>query len=182
VTTPVRFRFRLVDSGWAAGHIAIADASAEAEASYLSDALRNLIRAVRLLFDGATEARTSWHAEPGEYRWIFRRGGRTVRLLLLSFYDWTTLEDFPDTPPDTEGTVLLDVECELSDLGRAVVAGAQQVLDEHGVKGYRDEWVRYPFPAGELSALERSLDQYLAECAARSLAARKTRRAPWRRM
>ncbi len=68
MTSPVEFSFRLTGTGWAEGRIAVGDRFAMPTASYLSDALGDLIRTVRSLLEGAEGARVSWEEEPGEYR------------------------------------------------------------------------------------------------------------------
>ena len=57
--------------------------------------------------------------------------------------------------PDRDGKVLLDVECELIDLVRAVNVGAREVLETHGADGYQERWVEHAFPQDDLVALER---------------------------
>jgi len=152
---PVEFRFTLTGTGWAESRIAVGDAWAGPTASYLSDALGDLLHAVRELAEGAEEVRATWDEEPGEFRWIFRRNGQSVHLLILAFPEWRAIVD----SPDTNGTVLLDADCALVDLIGAVVAGTRKVLDEHGVEGYNVKWVEHPFPADDLRALERSLSE-----------------------
>jgi hypothetical protein len=154
VSPNVEFEFRLVGTGWADARIAIGHEFATPTASYLSDALGDLIRAVRALCEGAHEARASWDEEPGEYRWIFRRGGSTVRVRLLAFPEWRAVVD----APDADGEVLLDAECHVSDLGSAIASGARRLLDEVGADAYHEKWVEDPFPVDELTALERSLN------------------------
>ena len=150
----VEFEFRLVGTGWAEGRIAIGDEFASPTASYLSDALGDLIRAVGALCEGAHEVRASWDEEPGEYRWIFQRVGSTVRLRLLGFPHLRGWQDAPDGDEE----VLLDAECPVSDLASAIASGAQRLLDEVGADAYEEKWVEHPFPADDLAALEQSLN------------------------
>lgn len=151
MTGGVEFSFRLTGTGWAEGRIAIANSVATPTASYLSDALGDLIRAVRSLLEGAEEARASWEVEPGEYRWVFQRSGSEVRTRLLAF------PDVYAHAADAEGEPLIDVTCLLLDLARAVASGAQRVLDEFGLDGYDQRWVEHAFPSGDLIAVERLL-------------------------
>jgi hypothetical protein len=121
-------------------------------ASYIDDALGNLLRAVRLLVEGDAEARASWLEEPGEYRWVLRRHGDQVRVRILEFPGWSK-------PPDRKGAVLLDVRCDLCRLVAAVAAGARRALEEHGEAGYRKLWVYGEFPTEDLQALEAALGE-----------------------
>ncbi|MDX6481436.1 MAG: hypothetical protein QOG85_1946 [Gaiellaceae bacterium] len=147
----VEFEFRLTGTGWAEGRLAIGASFATPTASYLSDALGGLIRAVRALLEGAVGARTWWEEEPGEYRWVFQRVGSEVRVRLLAFPDQM------DEAPDADGETLLDATCELKDLGLAVVSGAQRVLDDLGPDEYLRRWVEHPFPTDDLAAVQRLL-------------------------
>ena len=87
--------------------MAVGNSFATPTASYLSDALGDLIRAVRALLEGAEDARASWEEEPGEYRWVFHRNGSEVRMRLLAF------PDVYDDAPDEDGQALLDATCSL---------------------------------------------------------------------
>jgi len=60
------FDYRLVGTGWSEARVADAHRHAVLPASYLLDALGNLIEAVALVVEGAGEARCSWDEEPGE--------------------------------------------------------------------------------------------------------------------
>jgi hypothetical protein len=126
----VEFSFRITGTGWAAVRIGVGGSVATPTASYLSDALGDLIRAVRALLEGAKEARASWEEEPGEYRWILQREASQVRITLLDF------RDIYDESPDEDGEVLLDATCGLSELGLAVGSAARRLLDEVGSQGY----------------------------------------------
>jgi hypothetical protein len=146
-TSRVQFEFTLRSFGWADGRIAIGNAAAAPTASYLSDALGDLLRAVCTLCEGADEARAAWQEEPGEYRWIFGRTGQCVRLVLLELPDWGL--------PDSQGRPVLDAECELDALARAVIGAAAAIKEDIGIDGYLERWIYYPFPANDLEALER---------------------------
>jgi hypothetical protein len=147
MSSPVEFSFRLIGTGWAEGRIAVGDSSATPTASYLSDALGDLIRTVCALLEGAEDARMSWEEEPGEYRWIFERSGSEVRTRLLA------LDDVYDDAPDEDGEILLDATCALSDLGLGVASGAQHLLNELGQEEYHARWVEHRFPTDDLAVL-----------------------------
>jgi hypothetical protein len=67
------FSYRVVSSGWSETRVVDDKNHAVLVASYLSDALGDLIEAVAVIAEGATAARCSYEDEPGEYRWIFER-------------------------------------------------------------------------------------------------------------
>src|SRR6266571_1195228 len=112
----VSFNYRLTGTGWSEGRLVIGEEFADATASYLSDALGDLLRAVLALAEDSETARASWDEEPGEYRWIFERSGDRVRVRLLEFPEWRAIVD----APDAEGRTLLDASCPLGDLVAAV--------------------------------------------------------------
>jgi hypothetical protein len=147
----VEFSYRLTGTGWAEARIADEESWATITASYLSDALGELLEAVGVLLEGADEARCSWQEEPGEFRWIFRRTSSDVRLRVLSFPDQIPPE------PDADGTPVFETRQSLAALAAAIADGAQAVLDEYGEDGYRTQWVDSPFPSGHLSMIQRSL-------------------------
>jgi hypothetical protein len=107
-----------------------------------------------MLTDGADSARAYWFDEPGEYRWIFKRRGSTVRARILHYEDEGPPLRFLEA---VTGRWLIDRVCSFRELVSAVAAGARQVLDEYGVEEYRHRWVRHPFPEDHLAALERAL-------------------------
>jgi hypothetical protein len=121
-------------------------------ASYLSDALGDLVRAVRALCAGAEATRAAWEEEPGEFRWVLQRNDTEARVQLLAF------ADVYGDAPDESGQVVFDATCTVRDLGLAVASGAQRVLDELGADAYADKWLEHPFPADDLDALRASLD------------------------
>lgn len=145
MSNTVEFSFRLTGFGWAEGRIAVGGSSATLTASCLeSDALRDLVRAVSALVEGAPGARALWDAESAAYRWFFQRIGGDVRVRLLVFPD-----SFSDAPDD----VLLNTTCLVRDLGVAIASGAQSVLDEVGARKYKRRW-GHPFPRDDLAALQ----------------------------
>lgn len=117
-------------------------------ASYLSDALGDLLDALHDLCGAATSARVSWEEEPGEFRWLFTRDGEEVAVRVLWFRDQF------DQAPDVAGDERLAGSVNIKALVAAVVAGTRAVLQEHGEQGYRALWDRHPFPTAKLTALE----------------------------
>lgn len=148
---PVQFKYRLTGAGWSEGSISDGHASATLTASYLEDALGDLLEAVGVLLEGAIDARCSWEEEPGEYRWIFSRQGNDVRLQVLGFEDMYSLK------PDPAGYSIFETSLSLRDLAIAIADGAQAVLDEHGEDGYLAKWDQHPFPSEHLALIRARL-------------------------
>lgn len=144
--------YRLTGTGWSEAWIADGDAAATVTASYLSDALGNLLAAVVALLDGAAEARCSWDEEPGEFRWLFAREGGRVHLRILGFRELWGDE------PDERGTVVFETRQDLRVLAAAVASAAERVLAEHGEEGYLAKWVDAPFPTALLGRLRAYSD------------------------
>lgn len=128
--------------------MAVGDQAITLSASYLDDALSDLVLATRLLLEGSDLERVSWAEEPGEYRWVLERDGDDLRIRILTFDDlWSGL-------PDSAGAEQFDATCPLDAFRAAVAAGARRVLDEHGARGYREKWIEHEFPTEDLAALE----------------------------
>jgi hypothetical protein len=147
----VDFSYRLTGKGWAEARIADDDSWVILTASYLSDALGDLLEAIGLLLEGAPEARCSWEEEPGEYRWIFRRSGHDVCLTVLAFPDQLARE------PDEQGRLLFRTTQPLPVIALVIADGAAAVLNEYGEDRYNEEWVEAPFPTAHLAMIRQRL-------------------------
>lgn len=147
----VEFVYRLTGTGWSEARLTIGAASTPLSASYLDDALGDLVRATAALAQADSTVRVSWAEEPGEYRWVFDRSGDAVSVRVLWFDSlWG-----PD--PDEKGKVLLNATCSVKAFQRAIASGARAVLNEWGETGYRAKWVEHDFPTTALIEIERSL-------------------------
>lgn len=98
----MEFVYRLVHMGWAEARISDGTQSTTPTASYLRDALGDLLEAVGVLLEGAKTARCSWEEEPGEYRWVYNRRGADIELCIIFFRDLWSFE------PDEKGTVVFE--------------------------------------------------------------------------
>jgi len=139
----VAFSYRLTGVGWSEARLTLAGGEVKMRASYLSDALGDLLDALIHLHYGARQAQVSWEEEPGEFRWLLARHGRGVIVRVLWFED----------EADEVGVEVLRGRTELDRLIRAVTSAARAVLEEHGEEGYRKRWVEHPFPTFRLSVL-----------------------------
>lgn len=146
----VEFDYRLTGTGWAEASIRHGDASLLLTASYLGDALGNLLHAVEDLLAGAGSSRCAWEEEPGQYWWLFERTADVVRLRILWFDDWVA-------EPDDSGVLRFEGTVPLADLAMAIASGAEKVLAEYGVEGYLRRWVAAPFPEELLSGIQSRL-------------------------
>ena len=145
------FDFELTGRGWAQGTIRAGERSTTATASYLKDALGDLLGATRLMLADVREARCSWWDEPGEFRWVFTRDGADVRVRIIGFDDLKTGES------DVAGTMLFDETGAPGAVAAAIEEGARRALERHGEEGYRALWVSDPFPTESLDILAERL-------------------------
>jgi hypothetical protein len=160
----MEFEYRLTGTGWAEARIGDDASHAILTASYLSDALGDLLEAIGLLLEGASEARCSWEEEPGEYRWIFvRTGDNDVQLEILAFDDMysrpVTLPGVAELcpQPDARGELRFSTRQPLGVLARAIADGAAAALGEYGEEGYLAKWVEAPFPTARLAMIRERL-------------------------
>jgi len=136
--------------GWIRAEISSDRYWARLSASYLSDAVANLLGAVVLLTTGRSTSRCSWFIEPGEYRWLFNRTEDGVRLLILGFRDGEQPE------PDEAGTFVFETVVALPELARWVVRRAELAYRSgpETYRTYEEEW-GHPFPHQHVEALNR---------------------------
>ena len=146
----VVFSFELTGMGWAECTLDIGTGPVTAMASYLSDALGDLSRAILTLLQGASSARTFFEEEPGEYRWLLERIGPDVRIQLLWFDDL-------NEAPDSEGEVLVDGRCSLYEFATAVALELRRLYRRYGEQGYLEEWAAHPFPTSEMRQIEEAI-------------------------
>lgn len=162
------FSYRLTGTGWAEARLADQNSSAVTQASYVGDALGQLLEAVGRILEGAPEARLSWDEEPGENRWILQAAtnppaagdcgelafdprGTEVHLRVLSF------DDIHRQEPDAHGALVFENRRLLATVATAIAQGAQAVLDEYGEEEYPQRWIQHPFPAGQLTRIRERL-------------------------
>jgi hypothetical protein len=140
-----------IDAGWIDATVRSSRYWAQLRASFLSDAIGDLLSTVNELISGAAEARCSWSVEPGEYRWIFTRAGEETLLRILGFRDGEDLE------PDDAGTFVFETTATLPTLAAVVAKSVEQRFGDGGDGEYEAAW-GYPFPKQQLAALNGYLN------------------------
>ncbi len=140
--------YRLLKSGWAECTVRVGDKSQELTASYLSDALGNLVLAASAMLAGMHSVATSFDEEPGEYRWVLERvTGADISVQVLEFGElW-------GHKPNSEGKVLIQTTCHPLVFGQAVHKAATSVLATYGEAGYKERWQEHEFPFKQLELL-----------------------------
>jgi hypothetical protein len=146
----VSFSYNLTGTGWSQCDLDVDGKTVVATASYLSDALRDLIAAVNRILGGELEATAAFEEEPGEYRWkFFRVGNDRLRIRILWFdHMWSD-------EPDESGKIMFDVESRLKSFAGALYSGCKRLLEDVGLEGYRQKWQLHEFPVTEYEELAR---------------------------
>ena len=146
--------YRLTGVGWSECTISSGDESCLTSASYLSDALGNLVRAANCLLSGFSAITFSFEEEPGEYRWVIcSPRPNEIDLVILQF------PDLYGGQPDHEGQEIFRVRCVPEAFAVAVYEAASRILDEEGETGYAEKWAEHPFPTQQLKELRRLLEE-----------------------
>jgi hypothetical protein len=149
----VKLSYDLDGPGWANCRLEIENQSLSLSASYLSDALGDLVAATSSILRGEKRALASFAEEPGEFRWELDLLGRD-RVRVRVFWDGVRWEEAPHDP----STPLIDGECTVHELGAAVLGELSRLQRELGESGYVKEWIRHPFPRSGMLELANLLD------------------------
>jgi len=146
----MRFEFNLSGHGSADAELTDEVTHASIPASYISDALGDLLYAAWRITKGDSTSRCSWDDEPGEWRWIMTRNDRDVSLRVLWFDG--------RRPPraDEHGEQIYQTRQDVGVFARAVALGASRTLADNGAGGFRDRWGK-PFPTRKLEVLQAAL-------------------------
>ena len=137
----VYLEYNLTGRGWSECIVEINDKNARLTASYLSDALADLLNAVISVVRGNDEATALFMEEPGEYRWQFKRISKERLSVRILWFDETL-----NNRLGLEGKVILETECRLRTFAGATLSASQRVLEIYGLEGYRERWGNHNFP------------------------------------
>jgi len=149
---PVTIEYRLDGTGWSECTLANGESKCELTASYLSDALRNLVVAATAIASGFNRVSFGFDEEPGEYRWVLTSPRlNEVEVEILAF------DELWGGRPDAEGRSLFKSRCLPEEFAKAVQVAAHRVLEQHGEAGYMTLWHEHPFPSAQLAELDRVL-------------------------
>jgi hypothetical protein len=147
----VSVEYNLTGRGWAECIVEIDQHQVRITASYLSNALDDLLDAVAAIVQGANEATASFTEEPGEYRWRFKRILQDRLSIQIIWFS----EAFK-ARPDLEGEIILDAECRMRTFAGAVLSASQGVLATYGLEGYKEKWA-HDFPIALQAKLQKAL-------------------------
>lgn len=145
--------YQLVGTGWASCKLVESDSSCEITASYLSDALHNLVLAACAVCSGFKRISFSFDEEPGEFRWVFNSPSMNeIEVEILSF------EKLWGDEPDSGGKSIFKARMRRKIFAQAVYQAAKSILDEYGEAGYLEKWSDHPFPSQQLLELSRLIE------------------------
>ncbi len=146
--------YRLSGTGWAECTLSDESSSCELTASYLSDALHNLVTAATAVLSGFLQVTFRFDEEPGEYRWvIYSPRVNEIQIEIREF------DELWGNQSNSEGRLLFNTLCLPETFAKAVLAAAEQLLEKHGEAGYLEQWTEHPFPAKQLAVLNDLLKQ-----------------------
>jgi len=145
----VEISYQLVGTGWSECTVRVNGAHATVSASYLSNALEDLVTAVTAALRGHPRPTASFAEEPGEYRWVFEpTPDGQVRVRILEF------QELWGDRPDQEGKEIFSAQCRLRTFAGALLSELQRLEQTHGLKGYQERWVEHEFPKERMAELE----------------------------
>lgn len=144
------FSYVLTGKGWAECQIDVDGTHLFMQASHLSDAFDDIVRAtLNMLTNGSVEA-AIFNDEPGTYRWRLTPAGDRLNIRIVTYDGPFAREN------DPTGRLSFDVDCRLRTFAGAVFSAGQQLLATHGEDGYAEQW-GHPFPGAPLAQLKQAL-------------------------
>jgi hypothetical protein len=143
--------YDLTGGGWARASVSDGTANREMRVTYLSDALADIARAALELLRGARDISFSFQDEPGEHRWLLKRGeADTLHVRVLRFEDTFSTR--------TQGGLeVFYSKCTVMDFVGQVCFVLQNILERVGLEGYRKLWRNSDFPLDTFNELQRRL-------------------------
>jgi hypothetical protein len=155
MTHPLLIRCELVGTGWLSCVVSFEDCRAELSASYLSDALGNMLLFALAVSAGFRSVSFGMDEEPGEYRWVAELvEPNWLNLRILQFGQLWGSE------PNSAGRLLFEAKVRPVILAEAIAEAAERVLQAHGLAGYAERWSEHKFPERELALLRYSIARW----------------------
>lgn len=151
----MKFVYELSGSGWADGFIEIESNNVCFTASYLTDALDDLLRCLISIIPECVpypqnKTVLEFDEEPAGTEWTFERIAKDTVSVKIVRYEDLALKESP--------VLELDSICPLTDLAKAVLIALDILLEKHGVDGYKKRWVLHDFPMNLYLRLKNFLE------------------------
>ncbi len=156
----IRIELRLTGTGWLRADVYTDKGTAAATASYLTDALGDLLVACALIGEGIDRVDCRWAEEPGWALWsIVRSAEDRVRITLrVSHADADDADAADDAAsPEEGGQVVLVLDHDLRRFLEAVLAAVDALHADVGEHGYLVRWVEHPFPVHQVERLREAI-------------------------
>ena len=147
------FSYQRGTAGWSTATVSDGERTVALTASYLSDALGDLTRAVIALLRGAEQATLTWHAEPGVTAWRFERQDDDVDVRITQFDNWSGSRVVRARPVESA----FQMRCSLGRLAGEILDELWQVQETVGIDGYKERWKMHAFPLQEYRQLRKLL-------------------------
>lgn len=150
----IQIDHRLTGSGWAECILSSDGRACLLTASYLSNALGNLVLAANGVLAGFSALTFSFDQEPGEFRWLITTPRpNEIQVEVLQFPElW-------GGRPNEEGRSIFAWSCHPVEFAKAVANAARRVLETYGELGYREKWDEHPFPTAQYIELTGAIAQ-----------------------
>lgn len=150
------FTYSLRSIGWADVHIKINKSEVFIDASYLSEPLIDMVRAIERLIPECVEADEiseivlfEWDSEPAIHRWVIQKLSQDlINIEITLFVDGIT---------DDKGEILLNEQCNFKEFVFLVVKSMEKIIRKHGIVGYRKQWNAQDFPLSSYIQLKHYL-------------------------
>jgi hypothetical protein len=151
----LKIEYRLVGTGWAKCNISSSDSSCGITASYLGNALQDLVLAACAVSAGFKKVTFSFDEEPGEYRWVIHSPRMNeIEIEILSF------DQLWGDASDAEGKRIFKTTVRPGVFAKAVHKAAKSIFDEFGEIAYLKKWSQHPFPTELFLELSRMVENY----------------------
>ncbi len=144
------FSYELHRAGWSSAILSDGEQNVSLVASYISDALGDLTRAVLALLHGAEGATFTWLSEPGVDEWRVARQGDDVDIVVTVFNDDRRFKA-------RRGEVVFSMRCPLTRLANEVLDELWRLLETVGMDGYKERWQAHDFPLTDYKQLRELL-------------------------
>ncbi|MCR8642026.1 hypothetical protein NV379_05090 [Paenibacillus sp. N1-5-1-14] len=139
------FKYILRSIGWADVSLKINNSEIYIDASYLSEPLIDLVRAVELLKLECVEddelkdtVQFDFNSEPAVHRWtLIKKDETNIIIKIILFVDGLT---------DGKGEAVFNEVCNLDEFIKVLVLQMENLLKKHGIVEYRKQWNAQDFP------------------------------------
>lgn len=105
-----------------------------------------------MLLSGSGEESCALQDEPGEYRFVFKRGDGDALTIRVLWFE----ESFAGRA-DRFGHEVFRCDCVVLDFVGQLSVSLHRILLEQGLDGYKKTWRNYDFPIRAYEAIRRSL-------------------------